>query len=385
MSARRFRRALLAVASLALLYPAAAGAQTLPAGFFTMNGNELKNDTPLRDLHVALVAATGATAVRADLLWNTFESVPPVADPAAPGGVRRTFDFPRYDQFVAALARHGLTWRPLLINSPYWNRVAGGTWTSPPADPTQATGLVSAFFGRYGVGGTFWAENPGLTPRPVRWMEAWNEPNYAPSNNSAYRYPPAGFARFLRAVAEGARSVDSGAQIVVGGLVPHTSTTTKGISVVEFLNAVAAAEPTVAGMTSGVATHIFGTKSADAWYSLGRMRDQVVSTPFKYSAIHLNETGSPVRPADVLLGEPVRATFLESMVKRSVAASGAACHMGSVAPYTWLTPELDPLLGEDWFGISNLDGSLRPSAVSYTNAVASAIPGNGACGTATLK
>ena len=37
---------------------------------------------------------------------------------------------------------------------------------------------VDAFLTRYGPGGTFFADNPGLPQRPVQYVEIWNEPNF---------------------------------------------------------------------------------------------------------------------------------------------------------------------------------------------------------------
>lgn len=346
----------LALIAFAILAPAA-HAQA-PDGFFTINGNAL-NASPVRDTHLAAIARMGVTAVRSDALWNVVEP--------SPG----TYRWSGYDGFVGAMARHGLTWRPLLGNSPSWNRVTGGSWTARPADPASAAGVAAALLRRYGVDGAFWAENPDLTPRPVRWIEAWNEPNLTPG--TAMRYPPAEYAGFLRAVAEGAHGVDPGAQVVVGGLVPLGTTSARGMTPGDFLAAVAAADPAVPAMTQGVATHVFGTDPAAAERVLRGVRDQLAGSPFANAALHLNETGSPVAPADAIGGEPARAAFLESIVGR------VACDVASVAPYTWLTSESDAADPEHWYGIANVDGTLRPSAEGFARGVTAATAARARC------
>lgn len=240
----------------------------------------------------------------------------------------------------------------------------GGTWTARPADPTAAADMAAKLLRRYGAGGSFWAANPSLHPRPVRWIEAWNEPNVAPGGT--LRYPPAEYAAFLRAVAEGAHAVDPGAEVVVGGLVPLAATGPRGMSPGDFLAAVAAADPAVAAMTQGVATHVFSTELEHAARVLRGVRTQMAATPFAHAALHLNETGSPVLPTDVVAGEPARAAFLEGLLPL------VACEVASIAPYAWVTAETDPLDPEHWFGLAAPDGTPRPSAGGLARGIAAA-------------
>jgi hypothetical protein len=370
-----FRRALLAAGVTLLLAPAVAQSAELPGDFFTMNGNSLIADGPLRDQHLRNIAATGVTAVRADVLWNVVENTPPSADG------KRNYNWTSTDLFVAALSRAGLTWRPMFGNSPHWNRSVTGNVASAPADPAYAMDLAATLMRRYGPNGTLWTTYPTLAPRPVRWIEAWNEPNLSGSTNGVLRYPADTYAGFLRAVADGAHGVDPAAQVVVGGLVPYEDNSLRAENVQTFLTKVAAADPAVADRVDGVALHVYSSDPDVAMDTMGMLRDQLNATAFAGLPMHLNETGGHVKPVNLVLGEPARAAYLEAMAQRTAAASGASCGIASIAPYTWTTNEVDALNAQHWFGIANLDGSLKPSATSWAKGVAAATAGDTPCGT----
>jgi hypothetical protein len=345
----------------------------LPEHFFTINANSLVADAPLRDTHLRAIADSGATAVRADVLWNVVENTPPAA------GGRRTFDWAQTDRFVAALARAGLTWRPLLGNSPHWNRSVTGNVTSAPHDPRLAGGLATELLRRYGPGGALWTTHPELEERPVRWIEAWNEPNLAPGDNGVLRYPPKGYARFLRAVADGAHEIETGAQVIVGGLVPYPETSSRSQEVGEFLAGVARADPELPSLVDGVAVHVYDLESGVVFETLGALRERIDATPFAGVPLHLNETGAAVTPAAGQTREAARAAYLEEIVARTAGASGPACNVASVAPYTWTTAEADPADPQHWFGIANRDATLKPSAVAWRRGIAAAKPGDARC------
>lgn len=73
------------------------------------------------------------------------------------------------DEWVAALATHGLRWAPMLGYNP-----AGG-FTAP--DPDEFASYARAQVARYGHDGSFWTENPELPYLPVKRWEVWNEQN----------------------------------------------------------------------------------------------------------------------------------------------------------------------------------------------------------------
>jgi hypothetical protein len=415
MARKPFLLSVLAAAAALTFAVAPAQGQTLPDDFFTINGGWLNHQDykDLRETHLENIEQSGITAVRSDLLWNVVEGLPTAAG--------RQIDIARYDDFVGALAEHGLTWRPVFGAAPSWNRMPGrsdvtesesvedlpvavddtldeklgsalepvpvsppppvsdASFYSPPIVPELATEVVMKFFQRYGEGGTFWKNYAPDKARPVRFIEAWNEPNLAPSDKYGLRYPPERYAHFLAAVAAGAKSVDPEAQVIVGGLVPHLATTNEGMAVREFLNVVAAAVPGVSTLTGGVGVHIYASPAKSVLTKLGEVREQVDTTPFARSPLHLNEFGGSVRTTGMT--EAQRAEVLENATKLAARASGATCRIGSVAPYTWVTPEKLAADPEDWFGIADpLRGALRASALAYRSGISGAVAGDDACG-----
>jgi hypothetical protein len=70
---------------------------------------------------------------------------------------------------------------------------------------------------RYGPGGQFWTENPGLPYRPIRTWQIWNEPHqpyqWSPQTNWEARY-----GELLRAAHAAVKRADPGAKVVLAGM-----------------------------------------------------------------------------------------------------------------------------------------------------------------------
>jgi hypothetical protein len=134
----------------------------------------------------------GLTWVREDFAWGAFERSPGV------------WDWSVGDTFMRHVSIAGLDVLPVIAYSPGW-AASGPTIYHPPRDFAAYANFCKRVAQRYGVGGTFWAENPGLSPRPLRAMEIWNEPWH-----EQFWRPlpdPAAYARLVRASAEAVGSV----------------------------------------------------------------------------------------------------------------------------------------------------------------------------------
>lgn len=70
----------------------------------------------------------------------------------------------------------------------------------------------------------------------------------------------------------------------------------------------------------------------------------------------------------VRTSEAVRARWLARLA-RDLPPSD--CKVEALLPHTWLTAELNRTQPEDWFGVANRDGSLKPSGRAYLRAVRS--------------
>jgi polysaccharide biosynthesis protein PslG len=142
---------------------------------------------------------SGLTWVREDFAWGAFERRPGV------------WDWSVGDTFMRNLSRAGLDVLPVIAYSPGW-AASGPTIYHPPRYFGAYANFCKQLVRRYGVGGRFWAENPGLAPRPLRAMEIWNEPWH-----EFFWRPlpdPDAYARLVRASAQAVRSVDPDVKIL---------------------------------------------------------------------------------------------------------------------------------------------------------------------------
>jgi polysaccharide biosynthesis protein PslG len=158
----------------------------------------------------------GVDSVRIPIGWDS-------AQPVKNG----PFDWRDADPRIEELTRAGIEVLPFLSGAPTWavpqawvpgsrrsikavshlpaNGAAGAGWS----------GFVSAVVGRYGPGGSFWAEHPELPQRPIRTWQIWNEANF---KYFVTRPNPAEYGKLVKLSSAAIRAVDSGAQIVLGGL-----------------------------------------------------------------------------------------------------------------------------------------------------------------------
>ena len=81
--------------------------------------------------------------------------------------------------------------------------------------------------------------------------------------------------------------------------------------------------------------------------------------------IYITEFGWPTAGSRSI-SEAKRAQDLSTFV-HLVASSG--CGVGLISAYAWLTKEEDPTNRENWYGLANFDGTLKPAALSYAAAV----------------
>jgi hypothetical protein len=228
------RRALAAlVASLALTaVPAgpAAAAERVPAGFFGMVAEpDLLEDRALApagsslEQELARMSAAGVGAVRMSFFWarvqpyRTWEDVPEPSRGHFTDVRGRPYAFAHLDRIMAAAARHRIDVLPVLLWAPYWAARHRGEFASPPSDPADYANYLAVLAERYGPGGRFWDENPGLRARPVRDWQAWNEPTMP----TFWLDQPfaRGYVKLLRAARPALRRVDPRGRLVLAGLV----------------------------------------------------------------------------------------------------------------------------------------------------------------------
>jgi hypothetical protein len=162
----------------------------------------------LKGIHKA-----GIRSVRVALFWQQIEP--------APGAL----DWSAFDALVGEAANNRVSVLPYLYGSPAWSAVADGhacssecTIYAPSSDASRAgfASFAAEAVRRYGRGGRFWAAHPELPERPIRSWQVWNE-----QNSSKYFAPQPdveSYAALLNATAAAIKSVDSKADVVLGGM-----------------------------------------------------------------------------------------------------------------------------------------------------------------------
>ncbi len=296
------------------------------------------------DAQLRALKATGATVARSDAFWESAEPAPPV------DGVhhyRWQFD----DQVAGSLASNGLRWMPILDYSALWAESITGQDHSAPSSPADYAAYAAAFAARYEAGGAFWRAHPRLTPEPVQTFEIWNEPD-----NGQF-WPPTPDAGQYAALYQQARdailAVDPSGRVLVGGL---TSPTT-------FLPAMLAASPDLRGHIDGIAIHPYGNPLV-MLDKIRSARATITTLGLGAVPLYVTEFGWTTRPSGTVDYAPEQAR-LRYLTTTLSALGHLDCDVAGALLYTWVTPELAPGNGQDWYGINNPDGSTTPDVAAY--------------------
>jgi hypothetical protein len=188
--------------------PADAAKRKVPPKFYgAMWDKEIQDGSPaLYDQEWAKMATGGVEAARVIFSWNLAQSHQ---------GQPTTFKYT--DPMVAAAANHGIEALPVVTYAPPWARVQPGELGSAPSNYQAYADYLRILIARYGPNGQFWAENPSLPYRPIRYWQIWNEPGvqyqWSPQDNWPERY-----GELLRLAYATVKQADPGAKVVMAGL-----------------------------------------------------------------------------------------------------------------------------------------------------------------------
>jgi hypothetical protein len=274
---------------------------------------------PELDQQLAAMEANGVRVVRADAPWAWIQPNPP--GPNGPG-----WQFWQIDAWVSALARHHLTWEPLIDFSVWWAKTCSG-FCAPTNNDTYAT-FAQAVAARYGAGGSFWAQNPQLPYYPAQIFEIWNEENV-----STYYIDPARFAGLYTAARSAIHAVDPQASVIVGGLADDSGTFNASQDYpAQYVQQMFAADPSLRGNVDGFGLHPYGATEADV--------DKWVED-FRRELDNVGEASAPIDITEVgwTTGDATRENWRAWMmfdVADTLARSN--CGIRMMAPYDWINP-----------------------------------------------
>jgi hypothetical protein len=202
--------AVLAVALLGLALFASA-AQAVPTTFWGV----VPQATPSQEQFQRLQRG-GVDSTRIAIDWGAVQP--------SRGGA---FDWAGTDGVVAKAANAGVEVLPFLNGAPSWAVpsvwVPGSSHTVKAPNHLPAAGaaasawsnFVKGAVARYGVNGSFWAENPTVPKRPLRTWQIWNEPNF---KYFVAKPNPAEYGRLVKLSYAALKSSDAGAKLVLAGM-----------------------------------------------------------------------------------------------------------------------------------------------------------------------
>lgn len=202
-----------------------------------------------------LMRDAGIESVRFWLSWSAVEFAPD------------QFSWAQPDDAIREIVDQGLTPMPFLFGTPTWaakrdgfrcDASTCGSFAPASTDTrSQFAEFAAAAVRRYGPGGVFWENNPGLPYHPISVWQLWNEPNlqsyWRPNVNAA------SYAKMVQAAAGEVRDEDPGAEVVLAGLSGDRSTS-KRLSTQAYLRQLYRV-PGFADSFEGVAVHPYSPRT----------------------------------------------------------------------------------------------------------------------------
>lgn len=208
---------ILALALLALALPTAAAAK-VPASFYGVSAVEPTQKDFSR------IDRTGFGVARFEISWRVLQKT-------RKGGI----DWGYVETRMRDIAEAGLRPAPIVFGTPRFIRKSPNGFyppTSSKQDRREWQDFLTAATRRYGPGGSFWDENPGIPEAPVRQWVIWNEPNanafWQPKPN------PRDYATLVKISDRAISKVDPKADIVLGGMAGFPKSSSS-VTAVKFL------------------------------------------------------------------------------------------------------------------------------------------------------
>jgi hypothetical protein len=163
--------------------------------------------------------------------------------------------------------------------------------------------------------------------------------------------------------------------VYVGGLAlvnPPTVT-----DEVDFVRRMYAHRPDLVGKVDGIGLHPYQATVGDTYMRLAKFRQGINAIVGAAMPIEITEVGW----ATTAVSDSERGADLSALAQTLPRSD---CNVDRFIPYTWITEEQNGSDSEQWFGIANADGSVKPSGQGYLNAVQSMRGASAPAGTLTI-
>ncbi|MCX6497528.1 MAG: hypothetical protein NTU93_01855 [Arthrobacter sp.] len=246
----------------------------VPFGFF---GTHIDRYTTMSvgtmDREFALMSECGVERLRVTFLWNQIQMWYP---PRYHGVIHTVTDFLRSDAIVGAAARAGLEMVGTVWGAPPWatgglrpgesSRFAFTAFGGVPEHSEDIGNFMGDLIERYGPNGTFWAENPGISARPIRIWQPWQEPD-----RPAFMPQPFDvgyFVEMAHVCYKAVKSADPGAMVLGTGIGPAAADSK------DLLDSIYRAG--YKGAADAIGLHVF-PRNAEAMLDAIRMNREVMA------------------------------------------------------------------------------------------------------------
>ena len=293
--------------------------------------------------------AAGSKWLRVDINWAQIQAAGP-----------SSYSWSNIDAVVQGAESHGMNVLGVIVYNPSWNRPAGTAATYGPTASSYATFAQTAVAHYSAMG--------------VHAYEIWNEENSLASWTPAPS--PTNYAALLQAAYPAIKAADPTATVVTGGLSPAPTDGTN-YAPVDFLKAVYAAG--AHGSFDAVGAHPYcwpampgSNDTWSAWYQMANntnsLRTVMVANGDGAKKIWGTEYGAPTNG-------PAGSAFVSQATQAQMISTAFQVWSG----YSWAGPLFvyqgrdqgtATTTTENFFGLSNYDGTPKPSYAAYQTAVA---------------
>jgi hypothetical protein len=311
-------------------------------------GGAIQNETSTdlnNDLNID--QSTGASWVRIDINWAQIQN-----------GGPSSYDWSNIDSVVQGAESRGLRVLGGIVYTPSWARPSGTSATYGP-NPSTYAAFASAAVAHYSAMG-------------VHAYEIWNEENTVSSWTPAPN--PAAYAALLKAAYPAIKAADPSATVITGGLSPAPNDGTN-IAPVTFLSDIYAAG--AEGSFDAVGAHPYcwpampgDTDTWSAWYQMygtsPSLRSVMEANGDSAKKIWGTEYGAPTNgPSGTYVSEATQA----SMISQAIQLWGSYSWAGPLFIYQGRDLGTDTSSQYNFFGLTNYDGTPKPSFGAYQQAV----------------
>jgi hypothetical protein len=278
---------------------AAPSAGAVPAKFWGVAPQSLPSEEVFQQLKRG-----GVDALRFPVEWGGTESV------------EGKPDWGYVDAFVARSTANGIEPLPFLNGAPSWaiksvsvNRASHSVAPAElpvrtAAERSSWQGFLREAVGRYGPGGAFWSEHPGLPYVPIRTWQIWNEPNF---KYFVARPNPVDYGKLVNLSYTTIKGLDPGARLILAGLFAEPKEAEgkykeirprPAYRATEFLRQMYRSTPGIKSKFQGVALHPYSIEYQELAPEIENVRTVLREAGDPGKSLWVTELGWSSKPPD---------------------------------------------------------------------------------------